>query len=761
MAPLSKRSTELLIRWRWPLLALGAVLALNAQWFTPPLEFDRSIENMFADDDPLLPPYHKLKRTFGGNEIVLVVYRDEQLFDKNGEGLDRLGEISKDLREVKGVQDVLSLWQVHRLLTTTGQSILDPTPDGTAALFRDLFAGYTHSRDEEVAAVACMLMSESTSPVPRRNTIDGLRAIAEDLPDDLPPGMIAGEPVMVTDGFRYLEEDGARLGRWSTILLGLTIIICFRSLRWVLVPVAVVQLTLLLTRAALVVSGLRLSMVSSMLTAIVTVIGVATVVHIIVRFRHARRCGWSQRGALIQAGRLLVLPILGACLTDAVGFTSLLITSVGPVQDFGVMMAIGSLLVLVAAVLVVPGLAVMGRFDADPRRAWGEDSLDVGLSRTVALVERAPRLLGAAVAALVVFAVAGATQLEVETDFTNNFLPGSPIVKSYRFVESKLGGAGVWDIIVTVPKDQPIDKAYLDRVLDFEAELRKLRDKSSSAGESEPALTKVISLADADLAARKNDLIPRILNNPEIRLRGMMYAMPTFTSALVHNEPDDQGQRYLRIMLRAKESQPAAQKKWLIAEVQRLADQAFPPRQEQPQAEVTGFFVLLTNLIDSLIRDQWLTFAAAAAGIGLMMWIAFRSLSLALIALAPNVLPILIVLGSLGWLSLKMNMGAAMIAAVSMGLSVDSSIHYITSFRRARAAGKSLREALDEVQQTVGRAMVFSTLALVVGFTTLCTSQFVPTIYFGVLVSLAMLGGLVGNLIVLPLLLRAVTRDAK
>ena len=126
---------------------------------------------------------------------------------------------------------------------------------------------------------------------------------------------------------------------------------------------------------------------------------------------------------------------------------------------------------------------------------------------------------------------------------------------------------------------------------------------------------------------------------------------------------------------------------------------------------------------------------------------------LALIALVPNVLPILAVLGAMGWLGVRVNMGAAMIAAVSMGLSVDSSIHYITSFRRARSGGLSVAKALEEVQQSVGRAVVYSTIALIVGFLALCTSQFVPTIYFGSLVSLAMLGGLFGNLVILPLLL--------
>jgi predicted RND superfamily exporter protein len=141
-----------------------------------------------------------------------------------------------------------------------------------------------------------------------------------------------------------------------------------------------------------------------------------------------------------------------------------------------------------------------------------------------------------------------------------------------------------------------------------------------------------------------------------------------------------------------------------------------------------------------------------------MMLVALRSPVLAIVALVPNVLPILMVNGLMGWLGLKINMGAAMIAAVSIGLSIDSSIHYLTAYRRAIAQGKPAGEALREVQQSVGRAVVLSTVALVTGFLVLSTSEFIPTVYFGVLVSLTMLGGLAGNLAVLPMLLRQIDR---
>ncbi len=785
MRTFSQRTVDSLIALRWPLLGLAVVLAAFAYFPARNLDFDRSIENMFADDDPLLPPYRKLKEKFGGNEIVMVVYVDPRLLDEDGSGIKDLETISGRLKKIDGVRGVLSLSEISRVLDKirsmdpfkpppTLPSIIDPN-SFLGKNYRQLFEGYTHGADGETVAVVCMLEPENEAAVPRRVTIDALRAESERLNE----GRIVGEPVMVVDGFAYIEEDGRRLGIATTILLAVTIILCFRSLRWVLIPVAVVQFTLLITKAVLVWSRLPLSMVSSMLTAIVTVVGIATVVHIIVRFREARSTGLSPRDSLARAGALLIVPVFWACVTDAVGFSSLLFAQVGPVQDFGLMMAIGSLLVLVSVALLLPGMALLGSFDTDPQRAWGERFLDVQLGRLVGWVEKAPAAVGAVAVIVVAAAVTGTAWLDVETDFTKNFVDDPrderDIVSSYQFVESNLGGAGVWDVILPAP--HYLDAGYLSRVRRLEGRLRAIRFENARSETGEPALTKVISVADADEATKVGPILSAL--GPSMRLKRMSEEIPTFFDAMLSAIESKNAPRHLRIMLRAKERQPAAQKLWLIDEVRRVIDdelaqpdwQPFfasllppPPDDAKPPAEVTGFFVLLTNLIKSMVRDQWICFGVASAGIALMMLIAFRSVVLALVALVPNVLPILMVLGLMGWLGLvfenvKINMGAAMIAAVSIGLSVDSSIHYITSFRRARKAGKSVRDALAEVQQTVGRAMVFSTLALIVGFTVLCWSSFVPTIYFGVLVSLAMLGGLFGNLLVLPLLLQLVSRD--
>jgi predicted RND superfamily exporter protein len=780
---MTARCIHLLITLRWPLLIGALVVAVFAYRTSTQLSFDRSIENMFAPSDPLLVPFHKLKRTFGGNEIVLAVYDDPELLAPSGEGLARLKQVSAALRDTPGVRDVLSLAEVNQTLEQLGgasrffggwqgPAILDPKSELSAA-YRDLFVGYTHGSDGRTVAIAVMLIPGEDTDVPRQQTIDALRTKIEQLPDELPPGMLAGEPVMVSDGFRYLEADGQRLAWTSTLLLAIVILVCFRSIRWVLIPLAVVQWSLIVTQAVLVWSGMQLSMVSSMLTAIVTVVGVATVVHIIVRMREhallddvpgaddardATEQGRGVRGALAAAGVLLLAPIVWSCVTDAVGFGSLLSARVGPVQDFGLMTALGALMVLVAVGALVPGLALLGKFDARPQRAWGEDRLERQLTRLMDWVEHHPRPLIAVMLIGTVLAVIGSWRTEVETDFTKNFRAHSPVVRSYAYIEDRLGGAGVWDVIVPAPKT--LTREYLASVLALEDELRALRFPSAPA-DAPPALTKVLSLADADLAAQAS--VGLRLLPPEQRAQGMRAIMPTFTDALRSSAPDEGGHHYLRIMLRAREREPAANKKWLIDEVTRLSRDAFPPEGTAPGAEVTGFYVLLTNLIDSLLADQWRTFGLASLGIGLMLVIALRDVKLALIAIIPNALPIFFTLGLMGWLGmvypgLKLNMGAAMIAAVSMGLSVDSSIHYLLSYQRARRQGLEVVPALHVAQQGVGRALVFSTLALIVGFSVLALSEFIPTVYFGVLVSLAMLGGLLGNLLVLPLLVRITTR---
>ncbi|MBL9124078.1 MAG: hypothetical protein JNG90_10635, partial [Planctomycetaceae bacterium] len=221
----SERFVAWLIAWRWALFALAvAVMGLIIYQGAYRLSFDRSIENMFAPDDPLLVPYRQLKRTFGGNEIALAAYVDPNLL--TAQGIERLDQLSQAMQDVPGVQAVLSL-----TTTPLGREIINDQVLGPA--FIRLLEGFAVGADRQTAAVVCMLVPEDQTDADRPATVAELRRLVQ---AHDPSGVLTGEPVMVVDGFQYLEEDGELLGRTANLLLILTIVFCFRSIRWVIVP---------------------------------------------------------------------------------------------------------------------------------------------------------------------------------------------------------------------------------------------------------------------------------------------------------------------------------------------------------------------------------------------------------------------------------------------------------------------------------------------------------------------------------------------
>ena len=750
-ASVADRIAGWLIAWRVPLALAAVVLAAAAVERSRHLEFSRSIDAMFDRTDPALVPYRRIARTFGSNEVVLAAYDDAELFSPAG--IERLRGLTERLTAMPGIASASSLSS-----TPLGTRIIDLDASPTARKFVRLLEGYAVGADHRTACVVCVLeppaaglVTARDQAVSRADTIDRLRAVMA----ELPAGTIAGEPVMLREGFAMLERDGNLLGTASGVLAGLVLLVSFRSVRWLLVPLVVVLLALWTTRGVLAVVGLKLTMVSTMLSAMITVVGIATVTHVIVEFRRQRSLGLDPPAALRAALAGLFWPILGAIATDVIGFGALVASRVGPVHDFGVMTAIGAGMVLVAAGLAIPFLALAGSFDADPRRAWGEAALDLGLDQLVRRIVRHPGPILAASIAAVAIAMAGMRWLEVETDFTRNFRATSPVVASYDMVESRLGGAGVWDVLV--PAADPIDGATVLRLTRLAERLRTEVALPQDNGPPRPALTKVMSVADVLAAVSPVPLeqlqATRVGNWIVSRAVELLREqMPQMGRALIGRDPLDDS-TWLRMTLRARERQPTEAKRAIIAQVQRIVAEECPAVDGRPAGEVTGFFVLLAQLVERMLADQWLTFLLAVIGIFLLLAVSFRSPLVAAIALVPNALPIFVVLGLMGWAGARINMGTAMIAAVSMGLSVDSSIHYIVAFRRHLATAGTCAAALETAHQTAGRAMVFSTLALVVGFLALTTSGFVPTVSFGWLSCLTLLGGLVGNLVVLPVLL--------
>ena len=782
-----------MIRWRWIWFSISILLLVAAWPGSQRLSFDRSLHRMFATDDPIRTDFEFLQLKFGVSDLVVFAYRDENLWSKDGSGLERLKRIRERVEAIPGVAIAMDLSKIDQMLgqleqpfailgtiqgKRTPHVLLDDS-NAIAKEFKGIFEGQTHSRDGSLVAIACILKPSEQNRIATKQTLFELRKLADSLPDQgLSKGMLVGQPVMVEDGYDEIEQDGKRLSIVSTLCLGMLILAGFQSLRWAIISIAVVQWSLIVTRGLLEWLSWDLTMVSSMLASIVTVIGVATTMHWMLGYQQAMKSHATPEEALRRSLNGLWRPILWACITDAIGFASLSFAKVGPVQDYGCMMAIASLVVLVGIFILVPTLALVPLAPKKYAKGlWvsydlfqipGDEPVRQSLLWLLKLVNRGPIAISLAAFGVCILAVVGSLRLKVETDFIKNFKSDAPLVIAYRAVENELGGAGVWDVILPAPK--VLSQPYLEQVSELEKRLLALE----VPGAEPLRLTKVMSFSDVDEASRLSPILSRL--SIEARLLGMRQVMGSFVDTLITTNVD--GERYLRIMLRSREQAEAAQKEQLIAEVRRKVDETIQGRRwndamalgkpsknaarrgaSNPlNATVTGYYVLLSQLVSSIVADQWRCFAVATIGIWIAMSIALRSPWIALLTILPNALPSLCILGWMGWAGTRVNLGAAMIAAVSMGLSVDSSLHYLIRYQSERKGGRSFEDALMAAQSEIGMAILLSTCALVLGFGSLATSNFLPTVVFGTTASISMVGGLLGNLVVLPALLKLYCR---
>ncbi len=711
---------------------------------------------MFDSADPTLIDYQELQRDFGGNAVIMLVYRDADL--NSQAGFERNREISRRVSEIPGVQEqgILSpsllSTAVQRISPSGFLTVLServPAPirqdDPVAKGFDQLFAGYTHSSDHSRAAVVAMLQPDHPPA-----TIEQLQQLASDLPGEYPALIsdvsLVGEPVLVHDGFALIERDGAKLATLTVLLLSIVVFVSLVDLRFVILTGVVIVWSITLTKAIMVWIGVSLSLVSTILTAIVTVIAVTAVLHLGVRFRIARARGYPQWRATERTIMLLALPIFWTCATDAAGFAALHWSRIVPVRQFGGMIAVASGCVCAAVVLFSPAIMMLPGWNV------GE-----GLHRRQRLIARwlrrrclglvhwfvDHRRLGVAISAiLIVVAVAGIGQVETETSFLKNFRGSSPVVRAYDEVEQNFGGAGVWDVVLDAP--DPLNAEYLEAVRALEVKLRGI----DADGQR---LTKVLSLADTDAIAARSPLLR--FAPPAIRLSAMQLTMPVFFDALLAQRPQH---HKLRIMLRSQEHLGADQKALLIDQVERtvVAHTSSDDWQalvvDGEPGKVTGYYVMMARLVSHLISDQWRCFLASGLLVWALLLAATRSFRLATAALLPNLLPVLVVLSGVGLLGGKINMGAAMIAAVSIGLSIDSSVHFLASYQRHRKRGHPADRSAIHAAGNIGVPVLLATIALVIGFSVLATSEFVPTATFGLLVAATMSAGTVINLTLLP-----------
>jgi hypothetical protein len=770
-----------LVRGRtfWILLGLTATVAAYVHLnYYQPLNYNRSMESFFPKSDTRLQLYQQFKGWFRSEATLLVVYTDKELWTPAG--MDRQLKLRADLLQVRGVATVTCLADSpFPGVSGLGQSVAsvvkksDGEPkalEGIRQAIRksNLQQGVLVANDGFTTAHIVLLAHQDTDSVARCMETVRARAVQSLAGAAVQGPHAAGTLLMIHDVYAYTEEDGKLLEGISVLLMSIVIAFTFRSLRWILLPLIVVYATLYWSLSLWGAWHGEMTMVGSAISSLVAVFGVSTVVHYGMLYRELRPTASSET-AMWHTLVLLGPPIFWVLLTNAGGFGALLVCEIRPVTDFAWIMMLASMLVGVAVLVFVP-FGAMELGSRPPRSMVGESRVQRLLLWSLDAAQRRPWLTALGLIAPLLAVSYGMFKLEPQTDFTNNFRRDTVLFQAYDFIERNYGGAGQLDLIFDADDLYKMDDkqraAFIQKLRQLEKTLSELPAVKSDDGEPIAGVTKVLGLADF-VDAMGTDALSQKLAPLELRLLVLegrfeeaQKQYPIQSRLLVPLFKDrpatlpqfwNRTEKKMRITLQVRERLPSDSKKELIAAVRKKASEVLG---EGSKPQTTGIYVMLAHLIESLLDDQNRTFALSLLLMFLMALAALRSISLALITMIPTVLPVVAVVGTMGWVGLPVNIATAMLASVAMGMTIDSSLLYLYRFREERRNGADFNTALHRTHGTTGLALVVANLALIVGFGVLTLSRFIPLIHFGILTALALLGGLVGNLILLPLLLQ-------
>ena len=723
------------------------MLTIAGIWPSSQLQFDVGITTLFPPNDPVLRAYQDGLKQFGGVEVVVAAYTDPELLTVDG--LMRLHQFSETFRDLKplGVEGVASLADVRWPLAP-----LDPTPlfaqigklgrsrgeIRTDLLKSQLYRNVLLGDDGETTAISLTIRPERTG-LERKRLIAGIRERAE---RNRFKTVVAGGPMLIHDAAAFVDQDGRTLGWVSTLALAAVIGILFRKIRWVVLPLAVVHVTLVWTKALLWLVETRLSMVSTTLTALVTVIGVAGVVQVTARYREERERA-DAADALLRTMAAAGPAVFWAGLTTAAGFGSLFISSIAPVRSFAIMLSLASALVFFVTAALVPSVVLFGKRPCDPGAAPGERNIERLPRGDHGLEPRAAAAGGCRGGR----PARARRRRNLPHPYGNRFHPQLPAVeRGGRRLQLRRGAIG----------RRGNDGTGILRAgrLHSGAGEPLAQPRNPSPQDAEPHQSLGPRRRGRFLRGRRHRRA-QPMDGPQGQPRLQALALDQQRPDLVPPFWNKKGKQ-MRVMLRAREQASSAAKNDLIAAVERIGREVLDQPNSPAHVRVTGVYPLLNHLVSGLMSDQLNTLLFATAAVFSVMCIALRSIRLAIVGLVPKIGPILMLLGAMGWLGVPIDMGTPIIASVSIGISVGFSIHYLYRFHQERLAGVPFDQALRATHRRVGSAMVFSNLALVVGFAALAASNFIPTVHFSVLADVALIGGLAGNLLVLPLLLKLI-----
>jgi len=823
-----------------PGLTLFVLLLLTtvAGYFATDFRLDASADSLLLENDRDLRYYRGIRARYGSDDYLIVTFSPAQPLFSNAV-LAELESLRDEIRAVPGVERVTTILDVPLVasppvtletLQSNVPTLLSPDTDRSLAR-RELTDGELYrqllmSTDERTTAVLVQLSLDpeyesllaardrlreadlvgeldaagereierlSDEILTRResvgaaqhSTLLGIRSVL-DRYRDVAEIRAGGIPMIVDDMLDYILRDVIVFGTGIVLFLTLLLFMVFRRPRWVMLAMACCFASVLLMLGLLSLLRWPLTVVSANFVALMLIFSLSLTVHLIVRYRelHWQNPSADQRWLVATTLAEKWQPCFYTATTTMVAFASLIISGIRPVIDFGWMMVMGMIVVLVMAFTLFPaGLCLL-----EARKPQRQSELMGALTaRLAGWVRERPRTLWLAYLVLAGVGLSGLTQLEVENRFIDNFKETTEIYRGLVTIDRELGGTTPFDVVLDADpgffeqSSSPVASggAAADEFGDDEFAADEFADElSTETGADQSDLGATSYWYNTFRLAQVGEIHRYLEALPETgKVLSMHTAMETlriinggetpgtfFLSILYKRLPDDvkavlidpymsADGNQVRFSVRVFESDPDLRRDELLQRVRADLVERFDLK--PVQVHVTGMLVLYNNVLQSLYRSQILTLGFVFLAILAMFLFLFRAPLLAMLALVPNLLAAVAVLGFMGWLAVPLDIMTITIAAIVVGIGVDDSIHYVHRFRQEFARDRDYLGAVSRAHGSIGRAMFYTSVIVTAGFAVLVLSNFIPTIYFGLFTGFAMLFAMIANLTLLPLLLVA------
>lgn len=733
--------------------AIAGGLCLVSFFFLLGTGVDNSLEVWLVRDSPEYAVYQSFVETFGSEEFIIAAIEGDGLFDEAGRAV--LEEATRRAAAVRGIESALSPTTVLDALglpAEVGVAVFRATPTYERLLV---------STDGRTAA---LFMTIDPRAAERPEIVSDLREALGFLADIGYGLRMGGPPVLNAELDALSSRDPRVLFPVVFVVTMLFLAALFRNLRGVLVPIASLLVTVLVSLAVINLLGQRLNMITVGFPTVLWVLGISQAVHLLTAYGRRLKAGLGAQKAVSEALAEIRYPCLLMSITTAVGFLSLLFSDVGPVRELGAYTAGGILFGFWVNILVAPALLLLGRRDKQPAaidgaargdrdaRSDGEarpsgDRFGLLLGWTVR--HRLPILFGAfgLMAACLFFA----TAIEVETNALRFLKEDNRLVEDYAVIQERLVGLAPLEIVVTRGADESLS-ASIEKIRVFSRDLeeRLAGTTTLSIDDFLKAAAFRLSLGvgfDEELSLealrRRADEFFQTVPAPACAA-----LLPALSVKMDMDAYITSDRRSLRVSVLSPLFE-AGEFTRFRKEVASAAADAFGS-----SAPLTGIVPLLVSMQEYLTSSQIRCLGAALIVVFLFMIVAARSIGLALLCMVPNIFPVVVNFGVMGLLGVRLDAATMMIASVAVGIAVDNTIHMVVAYRSCRGQGLTRGAALEKTVRWKGTPIVYTTCVTCVGFFVLAFSNFLPMGWFGALTALTIFWAMVGDLLILPALFR-------